>query len=143
MDTPRVGGRGGIRPLAHRKGPHPVAREINRKGLIPRNDDLAHPACNDAPVCGAGRNERRQSSLAKGDVAFIDDLRIRITRLVELVDPGHEIGVVDIRRRRDQRADVDDGARMECHAMLVDDPDIPVCRQLPANVGRQVIQDAV
>ena len=102
MNAARVAGRGGVCAFAHREGPHAVARKINSEGLVPRNDDLAHTPGDHAAVRSVRRDKCRQPSLTKGNFAFVDDLRVRIARLVELVVPGHEIGVGDIRRRRDQ-----------------------------------------
>ena len=98
-----------------------VAEEIEREAVPGGEHDAAELGADHAGVLDAGRDQRDEAARVRGDLAAVDDDRVAVHHLVELVAAGHEVLVRDVGGRGDEPADVDLRAGSDQDAVRVDE----------------------
>ena len=82
--------------VADRERDQLVAVEVEGEAVAGGERHGAERRGDGAGVAHAGRDQRGKAAARRGDPPLIDDRGIRPARDVEIVPPGHEVGVPDV-----------------------------------------------
>ncbi len=128
---------------ADREVQQAVAVEVDAEGVARAHLQARRVALNHARVAHAGCDQQAEARVMNGDTALVLDDRAAVARAIEVhrACGGHEAGVVDIRRRSDEAADVDMAGRADQHAVGVDDEHAAVRGQVAVDLRRLLAVD--
>ena len=136
-DGAGVGGKPAARDLARDvEAQQPIAREVDRHRLRPRDGDAAHPRADRAAIRGDRPNECGQALVAERDGAVVLHPRAGARGAVEGHAAGHEGLVRGVGGGGDQPRHIHLRALVENDAGRIDDRDPAIGGQPPGDGGR-------
>ncbi len=112
--------------VVDRERDQPVTVEVEREAVAGDERHRAERGGDGAGIAHARRHQGGEAAAGRGDASEVDDRGVRPARDVEVVPPGHEIGIGDVAGRSQEARGVDHGAGAEQHAVAVDDEDAAV-----------------
>ena len=122
--------------VADRERDQLVAVHVEREAVAGGERHRAERGGDGPGVAHARRDQRGKAAARRRDRSPVDDRRIRPARNVEIVPPGHEVGVLDVVGGGEEARGVHHAAGAEQDAVAVDDEDAAVGGQRAHDLRR-------